>query len=97
VGLNDREGVRGAVTRNAADRAEFLKQANKRGLNPMPSYANFVMMDSPLATPEAIEHFKQRGIAIGRDFHYGQRVRISLGKPEEMAAFWRAWDEMKKA
>lgn len=97
VGLADRDGVRAAISRNSADRVEFLKQANARGLNPMPSYANFVMMDSPVPTPQAIDFFKQRGIAIGRDFHYGQRVRISLGKPEEVRAFWRVWDAMPKA
>ncbi len=97
TGMADVNGVRSAAARIAADRAEFMKQASARGLNPMPSYTNFVMMDSPLPTAQAIDFFKQRGIAIGRDFHYGQRVRISLGKPEEMTAFWRAWDRMNQA
>lgn len=95
--LSDAAGVRLAVQRNAQDRAEFLKQASTRAIYAIPSHANFVMLDSPVPTPRAIEHFKANNIAIGRDFHFGRRVRISLGKPNEMAAFWRVWDQMPKA
>jgi histidinol-phosphate aminotransferase len=94
AGLADKDGAHSAARRNAVDRAEFLKQARKRGLNPIESYTNFVMMDSPVPTGKAIEFFKQRNILIGRDFHFGQRVRISLGTPPEMAQFWTTWDTL---
>jgi hypothetical protein len=42
---------------------------------------------------QVIDYFKKNNIRIGRPFPpmdtYG---RISLGKPEEMKAFWQVWD-----
>lgn len=95
--MADLAGVREAIRRNAQDRAEFLRQSSRRGAAAIPSHANFVMLESPVPTAEAIDHFKRNGIMIGRDFHFGQRVRISLGKPDEMAAFWRVWDKLPKS
>ncbi|HYG98647.1 MAG TPA: aminotransferase class I/II-fold pyridoxal phosphate-dependent enzyme [Terriglobales bacterium] len=95
--LDDVVGVREATERNARDRADFMKKAAARRLTFIPSYTNFVMLDSPIPTQRVVEHFRRNKIMIGRDFHFGQRVRVSLGKPDEMAAFWRVWDDMARA
>lgn len=96
--LNDDAAMHAAVTRNAKDRDEFMRQAAARGLTPIPSYCNFVMMDSGRPMQQVAEHFKKNGILIGRHFPpMDTFVRISLGKPDEMKAFWRVWDQMPKA
>src|ERR1051326_1757648 len=96
--LKDDAAMHSAVTRNATDRDEFMKQASARGLKPIPSYCNFVMMDSGRPVQQVSEHFKKNGILVGRHFPpMDTFVRISLGKPEEMKAFWRVWDQMPKA
>ncbi len=96
VALEDTAGVAAAVGRNATDRAEFMKQAAARGLKPIPSQTNFVMMDAGRPATTIIQHFKQQNILIGRPFPpMDTFVRVSLGAPDEMRAFWRAWDGMK--
>lgn len=96
--LKDEAAMHAAITRNATDRDEFMRQAAARGLKPIPSYCNFVMMDSRQPMQQVEEHFKKNGILIGRHFPpMDTFVRISLGKPEEMKAFWRVWDKMPTA
>ena len=98
VAINDREGVTKAAARNAADRAEFMRQAQARNLRVIPSYANFVMMDAGRPAHAVIDAFKQRNILIGRPFPpMDNFVRISLGLPDEMQAFWSVWDQIGKA
>jgi histidinol-phosphate/aromatic aminotransferase/cobyric acid decarboxylase-like protein len=47
---------------------------------------------------EAIDHFRKNSILIGRQFpSMNTHIRISLGRPEEMRAFWQAWDQLPYA
>jgi len=94
--LQDPAEMQSAVRRNANDRNEFFAQAARRGLKPIPSYANFVMMDASRPAADVANHYKQNGILIGRRFpSMDNFVRISLGRPNEMQQFWKVWDGMK--
>lgn len=96
--LQDTAEMQLAVRRNAADRQEFFTQANKRGLKPIPSYTNFVMMDAGRPAADVSTYFKKNGILIGRHFPpMDNYVRVSLGRPNEMQQFWKVWDGMKSA
>jgi histidinol-phosphate/aromatic aminotransferase/cobyric acid decarboxylase-like protein len=54
------------------------------------------MIDTGKPIRQVIAHFRQNNIHIGRPFPpLETHARISLGKPEEMQAFWRVWDQMK--
>ena len=98
AGLADQDYVRMAIARNAADRQEFFKQAKARGLNPLDSQANFIMMNASRPDPAVIDYFQKNNIIIGRKFPpMDNYVRISLGKPDEMSQFWRVWDQMTHA
>jgi len=91
--LNDVGATEDSVQRNANDRQEFFNQAMARALKPIDSHANFVMMNTFHPAEEVIEHFRKNNILIGRRFPpLDTYIRISLGRPEEMRAFWRAWD-----
>jgi histidinol-phosphate aminotransferase len=91
--LDDSDGVRNFVRRNADDRQEFFNQAMARGLKPIDSHANFVMMNTFHPAGEVIQHFRKNNILIGRRFPpMDTHIRVSLGRPEEMEAFWQAWD-----
>ncbi len=93
--LKDEEAMRFSVRRNASDRAMFIKQAQLRKLSPIPSYANFAMMDVGRQVTEVIEYFKKRNIFVGRPFPpLNTHLRVTFGRPEEMRAFWRAWDQL---
>ncbi len=95
--LDDSAALHAAVRRNARDRAEFLRQAGKRKITVVSSQANFVMMHTGRPVREVIAHFRQQNILVGRPFPPMETyVRVSLGRPAEMQAFWKAWDQMAR-
>jgi histidinol-phosphate aminotransferase len=93
VALDDDEGINDFVQRNANDRQEFFNQAMARALKPIDSHANFVMMNTFHPAQDVIQHFRKNNILIGRQFPpMDTYIRVSLGRPEEMQAFWQTWD-----
>jgi histidinol-phosphate aminotransferase len=96
--LSDTVATSAAAARNARDRQAFLAQAAARKLAAIPSFANFVMLDSGRPVRRVIGHFKSAGILIGRPFPpMDTCVRVSLGLPEEMRRFWEVWDTLPRA
>jgi histidinol-phosphate aminotransferase len=93
--LDDAEYVRLGIKRNTDDRQEFLNQVNARMLRAIDSQTNFVMVNPMRPPDEVIEHLKKNHILIGPKYPVLDKyIRVSLGTPEEMQAFWRAWDLM---
>jgi histidinol-phosphate aminotransferase len=93
--LDDVDATDDFIQRNTNDRQEFFNQAMARAVKPIDSHANFVMIDTFHPAEEVIEHFRKNNILIGRRFpELDTHVRISLGRPEEMRTFWRAWDTL---
>lgn len=91
--LDDTAGVDDFIRRNLNDRQEFFNQAMARSLKPIDSHTNFVMMNTYHPADEVIEHFRNQGVLIGRHFPpMDTYIRVSLGRPEEMHAFWQTWD-----
>jgi histidinol-phosphate aminotransferase len=93
--LEDGESAQDYVRKNATTRQMFFHEAAMRGLKPIDSCTNFVMMDVHRPTKTVIEHFEQNRVWIGREFPPLETcVRVSLGKPEEMKEFWRVYDTL---
>jgi len=93
--LDDTTSVNDFIRRNENDRQEFFNQAMARALKPIDSHANFVMMNTFHPAQEIIDHFRKNNILIGRRFPtMDTYIRVSLGRPEEMLAFWRMWDAL---
>src|SRR5258707_780311 len=93
--LEDDSGMQLSVRRQAADRAEFMKQAHLRKLSPIPSYGNFAMMDVSRPVPGVIEQLKKKAVHVGRPFPpLDTHLRVTFGRPEDMKAFWAAWDRL---
>jgi len=91
--LDDFGEVSNFIEHNTNDRQEFFNQAMTRGLQPIDSHTNFVMMNTFHEADEIIEQFRKHNIVIGRHFPpMNTYIRVSLGLPEEMQAFWRIWD-----
>lgn len=91
--MDDEQGVRESVRRNADARQEFFSQATGRMLNPIPSSTNFVMMDVHRPADSVIDHFRKNNVWIGRHFPpLNTCIRVSFGKPDEMKEFWRVYD-----
>jgi histidinol-phosphate aminotransferase len=93
VALDDVDAVNDFIRRTTDDRQEFFNQAMARALKPIDSHANFVIMNTFHPAEEVIQYFRKNNILIGRRFPpMDTYIRISLGRPEEMRAFWRTWD-----
>ena len=93
--LDDVDYVRLGFKRNTDDRQEFMNQVNARMLRAIDSQANFVMLN-PMRPPDAvIEHLRKNNILVGPKYPVLDKyIRVSLGTPGEMQAFWRVWDLM---
>lgn len=95
AGLQDVSGLAAAVRRIAADRDDFIRQAQRREMKVIPSQANFAMMETGKPIRELIGYFKKNNVLIGRPFHGMENyARISFGTPEQMKIFWQTWDKM---
>jgi histidinol-phosphate aminotransferase len=93
VALNDVDSAQEYVAKNAQNRRMFFNEAGARGLKPINSSTNFVMMDVHRPTQQVIQYFEQNNVWIGREFPpLDTYIRVSLGKPEEMKEFWRVYE-----
>jgi histidinol-phosphate aminotransferase len=93
--LEDAEYVRMAAKRNANDRQEFMNQVNARMLRALESHTNFVMLNPQRPVDEVFAHLKSQNILVAPRIPAMNRyIRVSLGTPQEMLRFWRAWDLM---
>jgi len=95
IALQDEKGLMTAITRNGNERQEFFNQAMVRALKPVDSHGNFVLMNTFHSSDDLIAHFRKHRIALGPKFSpFDTHIRISLGRHEEMTAFWRVWDTL---
>lgn len=80
---------------NANDRQEFFNQVNARMLRCLDSQTNFVLLRTATSGTEAANTLRARGVIVGAGYpSFEKHLRVSLGLPEEMQAFWRAWDAL---
>jgi histidinol-phosphate aminotransferase len=92
VALEGRDYIGQIAIETANARQEFVNQAVARGLKPVDSQANFVLLyiDGCL---EVAEHFARHNILIAANFPgLAQSIRVTLGKTREMETFWRVLD-----
>jgi histidinol-phosphate aminotransferase len=95
IALDDADHVRTSLARNEDARQEFFNEANARMVRVIDSRTNFVMVNSGRPAAPIVEHFQKHDVLLPLPFagfeHY---IRVSLGNPEDMRAFWRVWDLM---
>jgi histidinol-phosphate aminotransferase len=64
----------------------------------LPSQANFFMVDIKREVAPVIQAFRERGIAVGRQFPpMTKHLRVSIGRPEEMTRFLEGFAEIVQA
>lgn len=91
--LSDTGYTKRIAAANANDRQEFFNQVNARMLRCLDSQTNFVMMRTGSTGKEVAEMLRAKGVLVGSGFAaFEKHIRVSLGLPEDMEAFWRAWD-----
>lgn len=91
--LQDQGYIKKIVSRVADDRQEFYNQANARMLRSLDSVTNFVLLRTPGPGTEVAAQLKEKGILVASGYPgFDDYIRVSLGSPQDMTEFWRAWD-----
>jgi histidinol-phosphate aminotransferase len=93
--IKDQAYVKRVLAHVVDDRQEFYNQANARMLRSLDSVTNFVMLKTPSLGTQVAEQLKGKGILVASGFPgFDQYIRVSLGLPQDMMEFWRAWDAL---
>ncbi len=91
--LDDTEHVRRSAQVNADERQRFVNHANVRYAPVSGSETNFVLVELDHPIEKVMAHFLENGVLVGPRFpNLDQYLRVSIGRPEEMAVFWQVWD-----
>jgi histidinol-phosphate aminotransferase len=91
--LSDPEYVKKIALLNADDRQEFYNQANARMLRSLDSQTNFVLLATGRPGTEVAELLRSHQVLVTSGYpHFENYIRVSLGLPQDMKSFWRAWD-----
>jgi histidinol-phosphate/aromatic aminotransferase/cobyric acid decarboxylase-like protein len=91
--VSDAAYVKKIASLNADDRQEFFNQANARMLRALDSHTNFVLMAAGRPGKEVVDMLRARGVLVNAGYpSFEKHIRVSIGQPDDMRAFWRAWD-----
>jgi histidinol-phosphate aminotransferase len=91
--ISDQAYVKKIAAVNADDRQEFFNQANARMLRALDSHTNFVLMAAGRPGKEVVDLLGSKGVLVSAGYpSFEKHIRVSLGLPDDMRAFWRAWD-----
>jgi histidinol-phosphate aminotransferase len=91
--IEEQAYVKKIIARVTDDRQEFYNHANARMLRSLDSVTNFVMLKTAMSGREVAEHLKEKGVLVAMGYPgFDNYIRVSLGSPEDMKEFWRAWD-----
>jgi histidinol-phosphate aminotransferase len=91
--IEDQAYVKKILARVADDRQEFYNQANARMLRSLDSVTNFVMLKTTRLGTAVAGQLQAKGILVASGYaSFDDYIRVSLGLPQDMTEFWRAWD-----
>lgn len=79
-------------TRNREAREAFLGEARKHRCRAGGQAGNFLVLETVLPAADLFQELLRRGVIVRplQGYALPHHVRVSLGTPEEMDAFWRA-------
>jgi histidinol-phosphate aminotransferase len=96
--LADAAGQAEVSARNAETKQRTVAALETSGFHVLPSQANFFMVDIKREVAPVIQAFRERGIAVGRQFPpMTKHLRVSIGTPEEMTRFLERFAEIVQA
>lgn len=78
--------------KNHEAREAFLGEAANHRCKTSGTSGNFILLESAFPAAELFQELLKRGVIVRPMQGYGlpNHIRITFGKPEEMAAFWKA-------
>ncbi|MBC7848708.1 MAG: histidinol-phosphate aminotransferase family protein [Chitinophagaceae bacterium] len=86
--LSDVEFQTFTRTNNKINRDYTFEELKKAGLNPIPSYTNFILFPIPMPTKELLSKMMEKSVGIrGFEINGKQYGRVSIGTMDEMKLF----------
>jgi histidinol-phosphate aminotransferase len=86
--LSDVEFQTFTRTNNKINRDYTFEELKKAGLNPIPSYTNFILFPIPMPTKELLSKMMEKSVGIrGFEINGKQFGRVSIGTMDEMKLF----------
>jgi histidinol-phosphate aminotransferase len=78
--------------KNTEARAAFVREAGNHRCQLSGTSGNFILLESALPAADLFKELLQRAVIVRPMQGYGlpHHIRVTFGKPEEMAAFWKA-------
>jgi len=94
--LDDRDWLLDCVKANAQQRALLTKETSARGLRPVESQANFVLLDVGVDADDLFEAMMAAGVLVRpvSAFGYAEHIRVTVGTEAENRLFLQALDEV---
>jgi histidinol-phosphate/aromatic aminotransferase/cobyric acid decarboxylase-like protein len=93
--LQDTESEARVRRETLALRKKAVAELTSHGFSVIPSETNFFMVHIRREVQPVIDEFRKRGVLVGRPFPpMLDYLRVSVGLPEEMARFSRAFGEI---
>lgn len=93
--VSDAQHVAEGQKRNAATKASVAASLKKLGYDIIPSETNFIMIDVKRDVRPLINGMRTHGVHVGRLFPaMPHHMRVTIGRPEQMEAFMRAFSEV---
>jgi histidinol-phosphate aminotransferase len=92
VAVKDQDFVSFCRVKNQQARDAFFEEAAKHRCTASGNAGNFVLLETAVAAPDFFVSLLKKSVIVRPMHGYGlpQHTRISLGRPEEMDAFWAA-------
>ena len=93
--LDDDEFIVRSVENNEHGKRQLAEGFARLGLHAYPTNANFVAVQVPIDAQRAYEELLERGIVVrsGAGLGMPDRLRVTVGTPQENAAFLKALEE----
>jgi histidinol-phosphate aminotransferase len=93
--LSDEQHVRKMQRTNSEIRTHVAQEVKSMGLTPVPSQANFMMIDVKRDVRTVLEALRSRQISAGRPFSpLNTHLRVTIGTKDEMERFLQALREV---
>lgn len=94
--LKDREFLQRVVTANEEGKQFFYRELERRGLPYIPTWANFLMLDTGVDSVRLFQEMLRRGVIVrsGDIFGMPTWIRVTVGRPEENERFFAVLDEV---
>jgi histidinol-phosphate aminotransferase len=95
--MDDYDFVAAVIKNTNEGRAYLNAEFDKLGMSHVPSYGNFIFVDIGMPAPAANEALLKRGVVIRPGHQWGCEtyLRVTIGAPEENAAFIEALKAVK--